>query len=280
MFHTTKSVQYLPMTFLTLLLVLSSVIHGAARGESNVPRDSLISDCELYLFGKLVEPVQRGEKRGYIVQRTETKVLINDVVFFDPTVKKKEPVYPPGFLERSSAKFRTFDRVAAQVRKTISFSKSGSVLVNGKTPEMGKIMPVSTGEDGGPVTVEYNQTGFILRYQETPVVYRYQPTPSPAPLSENEQKMHNMRMLDLVYGNIVNGLKPGSIVIMGAGYLDRYRDPERHDELRHALSLIRVRAEQPYIDAAGEEHFAAMTVNGFQFSPSIVRDFVNAGAHK
>jgi hypothetical protein len=279
MFHT-KRVHFLLKILPLSLLALSGVARSTPVGESNVPRDSLISDCELYLFGSFVQPIRRGQQLGYIVQRTETQVLINDIVFLDPTLKKKEPVYSPEFLERSNAKSRTFKRVAAEIRKTISFSKSGSVLVNGTAPEMGKIIPASTGEDGGPVTVEYNQTGFILRYQDTPVVCKYQPTPTPAPLSENEQKMHNMRMLDLVYENVVNGLRPGSIVIMGAGYMNTYRDPDMHDRLRSALSSIRVRAGQPYIDDDGEEHFAAMTVNGFQFSPSVIRDFVNAGANK
>lgn len=264
------------------VLLISLLIPCGLRAESirldYAPRDTLITGCELYLFGRLIEPVRRNGARGHVVKRTATTVMINDVVFFDLEVQEVEPEYSQEFLERSRAEFRTFERVAKEVRESLSLPAPDLVLVNGKVPDFGKIVTHSAGEDGSHVSVEFGETGFFLRYRDAVMFYPYREL-SRLRVSEGKQEAGGDARLDRVYYAVATGLPSGAIVVMGHGYRDTYYDSEEHNGLRQALAMIPGRV-RPRNVSGFEEEYDAISINGFRFSAAVVRDFVRAGAKK
>lgn len=273
---------------LSLIMTLFAVspFMGYARAQSGTAnaayasRDTVIVDCELYLFGRFVEPVRRGDERGHIVRRTGSTITINDIVFFDVLASEEVPSLSQEFLQESNEILRTFQSAANQIRETVTLSSSGAVLVNGEVPEFGKILPFSAGERESNMTVEFTRSGFFLKYRGDKMFFWYRPPTPPKSVSPREQQQGNDRTLERAYDEIVSGLVPGAIVIMGSGYRDTYYNGNRHQALREALSLIPSRASELYPGATGEKQFERLSINGFNFAPAIVRDFVSAGGNK
>lgn len=235
------------------------------------PQDTFIVGCEFYLFGRLVPPVEVDGKRGHRVTKSTTAVHVNGILYLD--TEAPPPTYEPS--KEAVERVATSNAVAAEVRNSVTIPENqGGVLFRGSKIEFDREFTYSHTKDGKPILVEFRKYAFAVRIQGSGAhVYDYEE--KEAALVDPD--VHRERLLDGAYAILVRGLKPGVIFFAGRGYSNEVRGASAMADFRAALAEIPERANRlSYSALDGQPLYEPLTVRGFYFSGSEVRDLVEA----
>lgn len=246
----------------------SSLSSGATDTSS---LETFIPDCELYLFGRLVPPIDRDGRSGLLVKLEGNVITINGRVYME--VQPIEPAEPdPSPYDetvRPSIRVRILATNAVR-RSRVEARGADSLTVGDQAVPIGEFVPMVV-ETGDSVLVAYFVDFFEIRVETYTYRFRYVEEPRKPP--DNSPEAIRSRAVGL-YAHLARGLKPGAIVLLGEGYQSSYRDPSEFEELRAALSQIPLRAQR--LSSHGIFSYRGLDIGPFRFLPSVVQDFVDA----
>ncbi len=251
---------------------------GAARGPRVVrsptlgkPAKRFVSGCELYLFGEFVEPrvcSGYGTRPGYLIEKTDTNVLVNGVPYFS-LLWPPEPEAPAS--EETKRFVRIYTEVIRQLRQRVEVRESG-VWYDGRMHGFGStIMFEPDGLDlAEPVPVTFRKDALDIDDGKGGIVAGYTER---KPLSEAELARIDSVRLDKMYSVLSRTLKPGRIVLAGRIYLNSY-PLRRKEALFEALSRLPEVAQVEFVKPNGEPYYKPVKIDGFQFFSPEIADFV------
>jgi len=234
------------------------------------PHETFVTSCELYLFGKFVSPrvyPEFGDSAGYLIKKTGTDVTVNGITFFD--LKQADLVHR---VEPDSAlKYRC--RVLGEAERQFR-ERTKAVLANGTcmvdSTLFSEDVPTPFLVNGCKEVVLVTLMKDYIYFQfgkDTEFIPRY-PRRAPSKEDRDEQRV------DVAYGQLINHLKPGAIVLAGRGYANRYPLAEA-ELLKAALAKIPRLARPIQEDLYGRMVYEMIEVDGFKWASNVIRDFVN-----
>jgi hypothetical protein len=259
------------------LVCLSSVLSFIFWIEANandtpttageVVEETTITGCDLFLFGRHIDPEMRNGQTGHHVVRTRRLVTINGQVFFDVDAPPPAEVV----TESSLRHVEVLDRTEIAVRKqSIGPSGAENIRVDGVDHRIGEFIAFSTDADGKVVKVAYFPEHFIVKYRGIDSYASYVVAKSAAKGVDRETRLEN------VYRQVVQSLQPGVLLIMGKTYRISIVDPALQESARTAIASIPKKARVQPQRAPGKQVYEPLQIGDLFFGSDEVQDFVNA----
>jgi len=148
----------------------NEIIRSSTYGK---PASKFVSGCEIYLFGKYLEPVEGPDgTMGFLVEKTDSAVTLNGRHFYSPHDPQREPVNPPG--EKAERHAAVFEEVITEVRRLARMHPSLE-----KVYYIGSVLYTDTPQ---PYVTTSGDT-VMLRFSKGWAHYRYEDTKTSFPLT-------------------------------------------------------------------------------------------------
>ena len=243
------------------------VVHSPTFGK---PAKRFVSGCELYLFGAFVEPrvcPGYGTRPGYLIEKTDTDVLVNGVPYFS-LLWPPEPEAPAS--EETKRLHDIYFDTVRELRKHVERTPNG-VTFDGRPFRFGQsIVFPREGADSIRVIFRTDMMMLDIKGMMGLVGARYV---EPPPLSPAAWARIDSVRLDKMYSVLSRTLKPGRIVLAGRIYLNSY-PLRRKEALFEALSRLPEVARVEFVKPNGQPYYEPVTIDGFQFFSPEIADFV------
>ena len=254
--------------------ICSSPLVGASAGQCTTeiirsptygkPASKFVSGCEIYLFGKYLDPVEGPDGEiGYLIEKTDSAVTLNGHHFYSPYDPQRTTVKPPS--EKAKRHGVIFEKAMEEIRRLAvahpSFEKAyyiDSVLY---TDEPKPYVTAS----GDTVMLQFHLESAHIVCEDASLVFPL--TPDSVPPKEEQDK----RGLDIIYHSLA-GIRPGFIILIGQGY-QSWKPLSEAPTLKAALAKIPTLAQRRYKDIYGDWVYEPLTIDGYHFSYSVIIDF-------
>ena len=223
-----------------------------------------VSGCEIYLFGEYLEPVDGPDGTiGFLIEKTDSAVTINGRHFSSPYDPQRTPVRPPS--EKAERHAAVFEEVLAEVRRlAVAHSSIEKAFFIDSVLYTDEPKPYVTAS-GDTVMLRFSKSWAHYRYEDTNTSFPLTPDPM---LPKEEQ---DAQALDVAYQGLA-AIRPGFIILIGEGY-QSWKPLSEAQTLKEALAKIPALAQRRYQNMYGEWVYEGLTIDGYQFGPSIVADF-------
>lgn len=241
-----------------------------------LPQDTFIVGCELYLFGRLVPPIEKDGAWGHRIRKDGNEVCVNDIVVLDVT--RPSRAMPDSLIteeiHNQVSLSHYFERI---VRHSASYDeKLGSVQYLGQRVPLNEEVLICYSANREPVNVTFHESGFLIRGARIATAFNWTVTPYiPLP-----PEITNERALDGTYHSLCGFMRSGLMVLVSPGFyrtLCSRSDPEStRGEIRAAIQKIPSVAKASWSEWDGRPVYDAVEVDGYDFGPSEVRAFVEA----
>lgn len=260
----------------------NSLEHRSDRVYSQTygkPASTFVSGCEIYLFGKYVDPVEGPDgTMGFLIEKTDSAVTINGRHFFSPYDPPKKVADTPlirEIRERSRHKREIVEATEKQFRAKVQRDpQTGAYSVDGVVYEPRRPTPfvIELPDHIDTVDIKISPSYmdeldyFIVFYQGEDLI-GMPITPPPAREQDNEF------ILDMAYQSLAE-IRPGFIILIGRGYQDWYHLSEA-PRLKAALAKIPALAKPLHEGFyEGEWEYEWLKIDGYTFDSKIIRDFI------
>lgn len=242
--------------------------------------EAFIPNCEIWLFGKLLEPVSAPDEpdvMGILIRKTKEKITINGATFLSlqATHKKfQKASYAAPELKES----RRILGVAAQEFRAVakkSDKQHNTYLVHGNTcrPHVPMLIKLKSRDVTVSVTILPNLRDgsdcFRVEYNGIKGIYRFGQRPKVDKVTADEMKLDN------AFNSLIGACLPEYIILIGQGYRYGMHASHRGDFV-DALMQISDLAVPTIKDIRGNMIYESLLINGIGFHSNVIRDFVNS----
>lgn len=257
----------------------SDRVYSSTYGK---PASTFVSGCEIYLFGKYIEPVEGPDgTMGFLIEKTDSAVTLNGRHFFSPYDPPKKVADTPlmrEIQERGRPKKEIVQATEEQFRAKVRRDpQTGEYSVDGAVYEPERLMPFVVQLPDRIDTVEVKilpnfmdgRDCFTMFYKGEDLRIRLTILPPPTPPKEEEDAFS----LDVAYQGLAE-IRPGLIILIGRGYKFWYPISEA-PALKAALAKIPTLA-RPLHEGfyEGEWVYEWLKIDGYTFDNAIIRDFI------
>lgn len=267
------------------IIILHQTFEGEIVGTSDLVNsetfgyaaEAFIPNCDVWLRGEYLDQVPSPyctHEYGVHIEKTKHELIFNGTVY----LSFAEPG-PHVFSEaKRNADDSTTMGIAAKSFRDEAIVKTdtaGGYIFRGVSylPEVPTVLIVDEKDDSVVVTVRPKYMGntdyIFVEHRGSTAGFSLYKGPRPSAAQLNEQS------LDSAFRNLANRCKPGRLVLIGRGYSDTYTSSD-HDKLLSALEQIPELAVPWLRNSRGEQEYYPLSIDGFEFQPSAVRDFVES----
>lgn len=243
-----------------------------------LPQDTFIVGCELYLFGRLVPPIEKDGAWGHHIRKDGNEVCVNDFTVLDATrpLRVQPDSTIPEEIHRRVSLSHYFERI---VRHSTSYDeKMNSAWYEGEKVLWGKEILICYSANMEPVTVTFYQGGFSIRGAGIATGFDWTVIPY-VPLPP---EIVNERILDNTYHSICGAIRSDMMVLITRGgyqtLCDREDSESKRADARAAIARIPSLARVAWLEWDGRPVYEYLEFGEYHFESSEVRDFVEASA--